>query len=335
MNLDQIMPYLIYEFKSEHDLVRAIDEISEKFTTNRERIGDYLKDPRLVAAYTAFYLLTNIPKLEAVLKWMPEAWIQDLKKCDFIDLGAGPGTFSFAWKALGGEGDFFQIELSPLMKEQGKKIWEGLYREKLEQGARWQWSSEKPKFLLFGHSANEMSVDVALDYIDKINPDHILFIEPGTKEFFPKMLAIRNYLVTKKYAILFPCPDITECPMQGSDNWCHQFVQVKQNEEVERLSQMARKDRKLLPLTVQAFSKTYTEAAPRERIVRVFDETKFSHEWQVCRNNVLERYQVMKKDLSKAESKELGEVLAGTAIETDLVKTLEQSKRVKLLRVLK
>ena len=71
MNLSEIMPHLLYQFKSESDLVKAIEEISLKFTKERSNIGDYLKDPRLVSAYTVFYLLTNIPKLEAVLKWLP------------------------------------------------------------------------------------------------------------------------------------------------------------------------------------------------------------------------------------------------------------------------
>jgi hypothetical protein len=106
MNLSSILPYLLHEFKSDSDLIKAIDEISTKFTIERHKIGDYLKNPRLVSAYTAFYLLTNIPKLEAVLKWMPQDWVAELKKSDFIDLGAGPGTFSLAWKELGGEWGF-------------------------------------------------------------------------------------------------------------------------------------------------------------------------------------------------------------------------------------
>lgn len=336
MNLSQIMPHLLYHFKSEADLIRAIEEISQKFTTNREKIGDYLKDSRLVSAYTVFYLLTNIPKLQEVSKWLPKDWLEELKICDFIDLGAGPGTFSFAWKEMGGKGDFYQIELSTLMKEQGLKIWQGLYPEKLAQGSRYEWNSVKPKFLLFGHSANEMGPDVALDYIRKINPEHILFIEPGTKEFFPKMLLIREELLRTGFNTLYPCPTGEACPMKNStEDWCHQFILVKQDPEVERLSQMARKDRRLLPLTVHAFSRTFKRINPSERIVRVLPETKFSHEWEICRNNVLEHYQIMKRDISKAESKSLGEVLAGEGIETELVKELERSKRVKLLSLLK
>jgi hypothetical protein len=61
MKLAEIIPHLLYAFPHESDLVTAIQEISRKFTTDRAKIGDYLKDERLVSAYTAFYLATNGP----------------------------------------------------------------------------------------------------------------------------------------------------------------------------------------------------------------------------------------------------------------------------------
>lgn len=331
MNLSELQPYLLHQFKSESDLLKAIEEISVKFTKERNKIGDYLKDPRLVSAYTAFYLLTNIPKLNEVLKWMPSEWVEELKECDFIDLGAGPGTFSLAWKEQGARGDFYQIELSQLMKDQGKKIWEGFHKEKLYQGSKWEWKTERPKFLLFGHSANEMGAAAAIQYIEKVNPEHILFIEPGTKDFFPTMLEIRNYLLKNDHAVLYPCPNEMECPMKNRpDDWCHQFIQIKQDAEIERISQMARKDRKLLPLTVHAYSRTFKTKNPSERLVRILPETKFSLEWEVCHENVLEHYQVMQRDLSKQESKELSSLLAGESVKTEVIKTLERAKRVKV-----
>lgn len=333
MNLSNLTPYLLYNFKSDDELIRSINEISMKFTTDRERIGDYLKDPRLVSAYTVFYLLTNIPKLSEVMKWLPTEWIDVLKRSDFIDLGAGPGTFSIAWKEFGGTGDFYQIELSPLMKEQGRKIWDSFAEARLYQSSRWEWTNDKEKFLLFGHSANEMGAKTAIDYVKKISPDHILFIEPGTKDFFPKMLEIRRFLLESGYNVLYPCPNESDCPMSTGEDWCHQFIQVKHDPDVERLSQMARKDRKLLPLTVHAYSKTFKTINPSERIVRVLPETKFSLEWEICLNNHLDHYQVMKRDLSKAEEKNLSSVLAGAAIESEVVKTLEKSKRVKVTKL--
>jgi ribosomal protein RSM22 (predicted rRNA methylase) len=180
-----------------------------------------------------------------------------------------------------------------------------------------------------------MGVDVAIRYIEEINPDHILFIEPGTKDFFGKMLEIREWLLKKNFNVLYPCPKPLACPMKGTEDWCHQFIHVKQDQEVERISQMARKDRKLLPLTVQAFSKTYTATNPHERLVRVLPETKFSFEWEVCHDNQLEHYQVMKRDMSKSEVKEIGNIMAGEGIVTEIIKNVDRTKRVKLIKVIK
>ncbi len=331
LTLTAVLPHLIYSFKSEAELVSAIEEVSEKFTRQRERITDYLRDPRLVAAYTAFYALTNIPKLREVLRWMPEAWVKELQSSTLIDLGAGPGTFSQAWTAAGVPRTVYQIEQSPLMREQALKLWSAFGTGALVQGPRWEWSVPNPKLLLFGHSANEMDVATAVRYIDAVDPDHVLFVEPGTKEFFPKMLELRAHLLKLGHRILFPCPLPTACPMDRSDDWCHQFIHVRQDPEVERLTQLARKDRKLLPLTVQAFSRTFSSENPRERVVRVHSETKFAHDWEVCRDNQLQRYQILKRDLTKTESKALGELRAGAAVVTEVLKETEQFTRVKLV----
>ncbi len=156
-----------------------------------------------------------------------------------------------------------------------------------------------------------------------------LFIEPGTKDFFGKMLNIRRALLSSGWHVLYPCPEESECPMKGTENWCHQFVHVSHDPEVERLSQIMKLDRKLLPLTVQVFSK---KSYPRtsERLVRVYPETKFSFEWQVCHNNVLEDYQVMKRGMEKSTEKAVGRMLSGDGLNTVTEKELPGKKRVKL-----
>ncbi len=333
MRLEDCLPHLLYEFSSESDLTRAIQEVSQNFTTNRGDLTRYLKDQRLVSAYTAFYLTTNFPKLREVARWLPRDWVEGLKSCDFVDLGAGPGTFSLAWRDLGGEGAVHQIETSELMQAQALKLWRGLGNQGLSQA---KFARKLPgSFLLFGHSANEMGAPGAIRYIEEVSPDHVLFIEPGTKAFFPEMLKIRDHLLAAGFKVLFPCPEPLACPMRESgEDWCHQFITVRQEDDVERLSQLARKDRRHLPLIVHAYSKTFATKNPEERIVRVLPETKFSFEWEVCRNNILEHYQVMKRNLSKDRIKELGALTAGTPIETRLEKVVEKTKRVELLRIL-
>jgi ribosomal protein RSM22 (predicted rRNA methylase) len=327
MKLADLLPHLLFQFPHESDLLKAIEELSRKFTTERERIGDYLKDERLVSAYTAFYLMTNIPKLKAVMHWMPEEWKRDIANSPLIDLGAGPGTFSLAWRELFGNRNTFQVEISPIMRKQARKLWDGLYGS---EGMKQEGPAPENSVLLFGHSANEMSETAALDYIKKFSPAHILFIEPGTKEFFGKMLNIRRALLSSGWHVLYPCPEETECPMNGTSDWCHQFIHVSHDPDVERLSQIMRLDRKLLPLTVQAYSRN---VYPRtnERLVRVLPETKFSFEWQVCHENKLEDYQVMKRGMDKKTEKHFDSLLAGESITTELDKEVGGKKRVKPL----
>jgi len=334
MNLGDCLSHLIYEFKNEHDLVKAIEEISKKFTTERNSIGDYLNDPRLVSAYTAFYLTTNYPKFEAVLPWLSDDFKEAIKNSTLIDLGAGPGTFSLAFAewAQNSTSELYQVETSKLMREQGKKLWDAFFQTKklvqLDQ------VREIPNsFVLFGHSANEMKAKKVLDYLQKINPDHILFIEPGTKDFFQEMLIIREELLKKNFHQLYPCPHDQECPLKNHLNdWCHQYIHVQHSPDVERLTQLVRKDRRVLPLTVAAFSKTIKNKS-QIRVVRTFPENKFSYEWQVCGAEKLDHYQVFKRGLSKKEQKILSEVSAGDAVTTQEIKQLEDKKRVEVLEI--
>lgn len=333
MNLSDCLPHLIYQFKSERELLEAVEELSQKFTVKRSEIGDYLKESRLTAAYTAFYLTTNIPKWSAVLKWLPDEFKKAIVESPFVDVGAGPGTFSLAF--LEEEKNYhqkvYQLETSAKMREQALKLWGGLQPEiELEQLTH---PKEIPgSFMVFGHSANEMGAEDALKYIEKINPEHILFIEPGTKSFFPQMLKIRESLIAQGFHVNFPCPWENACPMkESSEDWCHQFIHVRQSADVERLSQILKLDRKLLPLTVHAYSKS-VNLKQQERIVRVHPSTKFSFEWDVCRGEKLEHYQVMKRGFDKKTQKRLDEVLSGDSVVTELDKELEEAQRVRLIK---
>jgi hypothetical protein len=331
--LARLLPHLLYQFSSEQDLIRAIQEMSEKFTTRRDQIGDYLKDPRLVSAYAAFYLSTNMPKFEAILPWLPAQWCDELRTCDLIDLGAGPGTFSLAfrqWAGVGHEGKIIQLETSELMRAQARRLWDADYPPgELVQLTRWSGGEERKRLVIFGHSANEMGAANVLRYLQEIQPQHILFIEPGTSAFFPEMLKIREALLQDGFEVLFPCPGKGACPMQGSTDWCHQFIRVTHGPEIERLTQLVHKDRRLLPLIVHAYSRSAHPTAS-ERVVRVLPETKFSFEWEVCHDNRLEAYQLMKKDLDKGAQKKLAHLLSGAAVKTELIRELEDRRRVRL-----
>lgn len=339
--LEDVYPYLLHSFQSEFELSEAIEQLSDNFTKNRHHLSDYLSEPEYVSAYTCFYFLTNLPKLSKVLSWLPSEYVENLKNCDLIDFGAGPGTFSHAWKILGFSGDIYQVETSPLMRLQAQKLWAGLRKEKIFQSERLPFDTKGPKLLLFGHSANEMGVEKVLKSIETLKPEFILFIEPGTSSFFEEMVMIRRELLLSHYHIHYPCLHQDDCPMKKNKDWCHQFLYVQHSSDIERLSQIVKKDRKRLPAIVQAFSlKKYMTVKEDEstikghlqftRIVRVFPETKFSFEFQGCDQFSLKKLQVMKKNYDKEMLKKIENLVAGDMIQFHVIKEFSDFIRVQL-----
>lgn len=332
LNLSQIFPHLLFEFKSESDLVKAINELSSIFNHQRDKLTDYGNDPRLVSAYTAFYTLTNIPKLEAALEWFSKDLVKDWGDIELVDIGSGPGTFSLAWMSLFPETkEIYLIEQSALMKKQASQLFAALYPEvKLRfSGAQ---KTSKKRIVLFGHSLNEMGVEVGNRILRDLESDYILFIEPGMKNVFPQMLAMRDLLLESGFKVLFPCLGQGECPVKNNpEEWCHQFLHVKQNDEVERLTQLASKDRRHLPITVHLYSKEEAVVRPHTaRVFRKLPDTKFSMELQVCLPTPeleIEQFQIYKKHYGK---KDLDVVKAGDLLEFEVEKELPEFTRVKI-----
>ncbi len=333
MDLKTILPYLNYNFSSESELVKSIELVSKNFTQNRENIGDYLKDTKLVAAYTCFYLLTNMPKLSAVFEKL-ELSIEDYRDYEFIDIGAGPGTFSLALLQMNSELNILGFEKSDVMIKQGEELVKGLfpksdhqYFSKLNSIAK----KQKKRFGIFGHSANEMEISFVLNLINELELDEVLFIEPGTKEFFRKSLIIRESLI-KKFNILYPCKSKNSCPFLREDDWCHQYLKIRHEGDVERLTQLVQRDRRNLPITIHHYSKDQFQNSKSgdARIVRVYSPTKFSLEWQICHEeaekNIICDLQVLTRGYKKPEIKRLQTILAGDEVSFSLVKELGDNK---------
>lgn len=337
MELAKIKPYLLYDFNSEAELSSSILEMSQNFTKSRDKIGEYIMSERLVSAYTCFYLLTNIPKLLAAFQKI-KIELEQFNDCEFIDIGAGPGTFSISLLEINPDLEISAIETSKAMIKQGQQIISGLYPKANHQyydSIKKIPTKNKKRFGIFGHSANEMSTWEVQSYIKDLELDHILFIEPGTKDFFRHSLNIREKLL-KNYTLNYPCICSSLCPMP-EDDWCHQYLKIQHAADVERLTQLVKRDRRKLPIIINFYSKNeLSNAQGTSRIIRDYGKTKFSFEWQVCQKrdgeNKLLDVQVMTRPYKKNEIKNLGELLAGDEIKFDLDRELADNKvRGKLL----
>lgn len=334
LSLEELKPYLLISNITETEIVKLINEMSVKFTKNREHITDYVFEHRHVSAYASFYLPTNIPKLHFLLSKLPAAVLEDFKNRPFIDMGCGPGTFSLAWKKLmksPGHVEMIGVDSAQLMLDQATKIMNGFFPQDKFQTLRKFEEKKSNSILFFGHSINEMGRQKAQDHIMTIDPEYVIWIEPGTSELFKELVTLRD-IVLDHYDVLYPCPSSAACP----SDWCHQVLRTSHDPSIERLSQLVSLDRKILPMTAHVYrrkSKTPV-ISTSATVIRYIQETKFSFEYEVCfadngenKNAVIE---IQKKQLSKEEVKNFKHSNVGDRLSFTVEKMIGQKLRVKL-----
>lgn len=325
LRLDDFKQTLLLTHLTESDHVRNIKELTEKFTTKRHSLDDYLSSEALVSSYAYFYLPTNVPKFHFVFQFLPMALQEMILSSPFIDMGSGPGTFLYAllllkkMRGLSFDQDIYCIDKSALMLSQAKKIIDSHF-ENVSLKILSSYKEERSDAVLFfGHSLNEMGIEEGLGLIDKINPRVVFFIEPATKEFFNEIKKLRAAL-KEKYQIYYPCPSSDECP----SSWCHQILRMGHEPCVERLSQLVSLDRKILPLVSHVYLRNDVLLEKRDEheenevvIHRFIRETKFSFDYEVCRKeekNIIAPYVVLKKFQSKENLKKLKNLSVGEKV---------------------
>ena len=334
LSLEDIQPHLLISNLSEAEIVKNIKEISMKFTSRRDQIKDYVLDHRQVSAYASFYLPTNMPKMHFLLSKLSSAVLDDLKNRPFIDMGAGPGTFSLAYKMLlkiPGHVEMTAVDSAQIMLDQATKIMNGFFPGDKFNTTRKVSTANPNSILFFGHSINEMGVDRAQDQIMTIDPEYVMWIEPGTSEFFHDIKKLRANLLDT-YDVIYPCPGNAGCP----SDWCHQVLRTSHASSIERLSQMVSLDRKILPMVAHVYRRKNKTAAVDNNgpvTIRFLNETKFSFEYEVCmqnevgenRNVVIE---IQKKQLSKSEEKAFKNADVGERISFEIEKIVQDKLRV-------
>jgi SAM-dependent methyltransferase len=325
---------------SESRIKELLGLINTGFTSDRDKINEYIESPEMVAAYTLFYLPTNIPKLKFILNQLPQSVLDDLASYRFIDIGTGPGTFSLAWL------DFFAgnrtaevigVDKSKLMLGQAKRSKEFFFPNEAHVSFQKEIPVKKDKTVLFwGHSLNEMGLDKAVKLIDQMEPDYLFLIEPGTPELFLEVSKLRKLMSTRKYQAVYPCSTLSsECPIykrvkKGEEDWCHQVLRTTHEPSIERLSQIINRNRRVMPLIAHVYRKEeLLDVKQKARVIRFFRESKFSFEWEIClfdneRNKLRAvKVEVMKKTLSKSRIKELKNESVGVEIEFEIKKKIK------------
>ena len=329
-SLSELRPHLLNPDLSEADCLKAIRSLSAGFTFSRDKMGNYGNNPDLVSAYTQLYLPTNWPKLEFIWSQLSDEVKEDLADAHFIDFGCGPGTYSLAWCDLVKTKTVTLVDQTHGMLDQASKLMDHFNPHIASSVYRMTPPRPEGKVVLFfGHSINEIGAQAAVQVVQRLDPDYVFFIEPGTSDFFKQALEVRTALIEKGMSIAYPCPSLAKCPT----DWCHQVWRGSHDLEVERLCQLAQIDRRTQAMTAHLYSKAKV-VDDRSTMTRFLTETKFSFDWEVCDGTeVLNKVQLQKKQFSKSEVKQMQKKNVGIRFKYEVEKVLGDGiLRAKLLK---
>ena len=322
---------------SEHSIVKNLSLVSKGFTSDRKKITDYVMDRSMVSAYTLFYLPSNMPKLDFVFDMLSDELKEDIKNSQVVDLGTGPGTFAFALdEYFDGNISVTGVDSSKLMVEQATKINSTLYKNERISFVNSYPESVIGETLLLGHSLNEMGLNSLMKIIGEYEPRNLIIIEPGTSDVFKIVVKLRTAMKDLGYSCAYPCANISSpCPVAkkvegGEEDWCHQVLRMTHDSEFERLSQIVKLDRKVMPLIAHVYTKTRSVDTHKARMIRFLRETKFSFEWEVCIERegalITATFEILKKPLSKKEIKEMQKLSVGIDFEYTMIKELSERR---------
>ncbi len=304
INLQILYPFLLNPEISEKEVIRNINEISNKFTKDRANIQDYVENENLVSCYALFYLPTNVPKFEFVFSKLSDSIQKQILKNPFIDIGCGPGTYSYAISSLEHQGQVICVDKSKMMLKQAEKILTNTFKNKKFEFQNKLVNKCDNATLFFGNSINEMGIQKAIDIVNVVSPEIVMFIEPGTSEIFLELKKFRNWMMTD-YQVIYPCPSNEACP----NNWCHQVLRMTHAEDIERLSQLVGLDRRTMPLNAHVYIRRSYKVDPISELtlIQFINETKFSFIYEACEYSEGKNHNIkiefMKKDLSKERVK--------------------------------
>lgn len=153
-----------------------------------------------------------------------------------LDLGAGPGTASWAaTEAFEELVSLYLVEKEAVAVSVGKRLAQkalsSAWKTALWRHAGLESPFEIPKvdMAVLSYALGELPEKVAYKLFDRLWEEKIpmvCVIEPGTPKGFERIRAVRAYAIEKGAAIVAPCPHEMTCPMLPND-WCHFSARIE------------------------------------------------------------------------------------------------------------
>lgn len=147
-----------------------------------------------------------------------------------LDVGAGPGTASFAAaQAFGAPKSLTLLDANPALRELALTLAQQSrlapdYR--LGDARKLLADAPAADLVIASYVVNELGDadrDTFAEALWRKTTDTLLIVEPGTPAGYARILAARDRLIAQGARLIAPCPHDRACPLQAPD-WCH-FVQ--------------------------------------------------------------------------------------------------------------
>jgi len=224
------------------------------------------------------YALARMPAtyaaVTACLNALSQAW-SDFAPQSLLDIGAGPGTATFAAaEAFSSLQDFALLDQnSPLRALATELAHENPRLSRLNYS-----SGEARSTLSQGDAADLVIASYVIGELAEPERDELvrlawsktknalLIVEPGTPAGYARIIAARAQLITNGAHVLAPCPHNSACPLMTPD-WCH-FAQRLARSRAHKEIKGAE-----LPFEDEKFSYVILARAPApKRLTRVLAE---------------------------------------------------------------
>jgi ribosomal protein RSM22 (predicted rRNA methylase) len=216
------------------EVARGVERLSTGLTRDRALAGArYMDDPRLLGAYLLFYWPLSYLQARGVLSELPR------RPRAVLDLGSGPAPVAFAALGAGAARAVAADRSAPalaaaraLAAELGEPLatraWDPSRPGATAQAA----GGERWDAIALGHVVNELfaGADAAPrraalleEAAAHLAPGgSLVVIEPALRETSRALLAVRDLLVARGYAVRAPCLFRGPCPaLLRETDWCH------------------------------------------------------------------------------------------------------------------
>lgn len=244
------------------------------------------------------YLATRVPATYAAI-FEVLSKIKDTSIGSFLDVGAGPGTGTWAAKEIFNSIKRFSlIEKDLQFMEMGKRIDVG--NAWFNQDIIKKLTIDPHDLVLISYAIGEIQESKVQELIQNLwacTGKFLVIIEPGTPVGFERIKKVREMLINNLSAhIVAPCPHAQTCPMKEND-WCHFSVRAERSYQ-HRYAKDAS-----LPFEDEKFSyliasKTLVDL-PQSRILRHPLKRKGHVSFTVCTKEGVKENIITKKDKEK------------------------------------